>query len=215
VSLYDNDWMLLYPPIAGIGAALLSVCGTLPYLRDVRAGRTRPHCGTWAIWGAIGIVGTAAQGAEGWQWSLAMVGAQTMTTLAVLALALRRGVRSVSTTNVAMAAFAAAGIAGWALSSDPRSATCCVVVADAIGVAMMLPKTWTDPYGETLTTFSVATVSGGLGIVAVGAVDPVLMMLPGYLCLANGVVAGLIVVRRRRLMHPSMHDHADRVCSRA
>jgi hypothetical protein len=126
-----------------------------------------------------------------------MVAVQTLTTLAVLALAVRRGVGSMTTPNVVMLGLAVLGVLGWIRSSDPVTATACVILADAVGVAMMLPKTWADPHSETLATFSLATVSGLLGMVAVAGFDVDLLLLPGYLCLANGLLAAFIVGRRR------------------
>jgi hypothetical protein len=189
-----SDWTAVYPALAGTVGAALSMVGTLPYLRDIREGRTRPHRGTWAIWGVIGVVGTVSHAAEGGRWSLAVIAVQTLTTLAVLVLATRRGVGSVTAPNLALLALAMAGVLGWIWSSNPMTATVCVIVADAVGVAMMLPKTWADPHGETLSTFSLATVSGLLGMVA--GFDPALLLLPAYLCLANGVVTAFIAGRR-------------------
>ena len=51
-------------------------------------------------------------------------------------------------------------------------ATACVVAADLIGAAMMVPKTYRDPGSETLATFALASLSGALAAGAVGAPDP-------------------------------------------
>jgi hypothetical protein len=48
-----------------------------------------------------------------------------------------------------------------------------------------------------VATFELATVSGVLGMLAVGGIDPGLLAWPGYLTLANGLTAGVIVARRR------------------
>ena len=45
---------------------------------------------------------------------------------------------------------AALGIVGWQIADDPVIATCSVVVADLIGMALMLPKTYRSPGSETL-----------------------------------------------------------------
>jgi hypothetical protein len=182
-----------------VTAGLLSIAGTVPYLYDVRRGRTRPHRGTWGIWTLIGVVAATAHGAGGLRWSLVQVSAQALTSAVVLMLAFRRGMGSLTPANGVMLAVAVAGIAGWWVSSDPAEALAGLVVADSIGVAMMLPKTWRDPHSETVATFELATASGLLGMLAVGGIDPVLLAWPGYLTTANGVTAGVIVVRRLAL----------------
>ena len=45
-------------------------------------------------------------------------------------------------------------------------------------------------------TFALATVSGLLAMLAVGAVDPGRLAWPGYLAAANGLTAALILARR-------------------
>ena len=43
---------------------------------------------------------------------------------------------------------------GWILADEPIVATVCVIAADLIGAAMMVPKTYRDPESETLPTSS-------------------------------------------------------------
>lgn len=188
--------LVAHPAVAAFSAALLSMVGTVQYLRDVHRGQTRPHRGTWAIWSVIGVIGAASHAADGARWSLVMIAGQALTTVAVLLLGWSRGVGSITSMNAVMFAFAAVGVGGWLYSSDPTVATVWVVFADALGVAMMLPKTWADPFGETLMTFALATVSGVLGLVAVGGFDLALLLLPGYLFLANGLTTVIITARR-------------------
>ena len=37
-------------PVFGVLAGLLGVLDTIPYVRDMFRGTTRPHRGTWLIW---------------------------------------------------------------------------------------------------------------------------------------------------------------------
>ena len=66
-------------------------------------------------------------------------------------------------------------------------------------VVLMLPKTWRDPGSETPSSFVLAGVAGVLGTVAVGAVDPSLLLYPGYFGAVNAGLAGVILLRRRFL----------------
>ena len=43
-------------PVLGLLAGVIGVADTLPDVRDTLAGRTRPHRGTWLIWGVLAIV---------------------------------------------------------------------------------------------------------------------------------------------------------------
>src|SRR5580765_5161117 len=101
---------------AGISAGVLSIVGAVPYLHDVRRGRTRPHRGTWGIWTLIGVVAATANGAGGLRWSLVQISTQALTSALVLALAVRGGTGSLTPANGVMLAVAVAGIAGWLVS---------------------------------------------------------------------------------------------------
>ena len=186
--------------VAGLSAGALSLIDPIPYVRDVRRGRTRPHRGTHLIWCVLGVTVLLSQLADGATWSLAMVGAQAVATTVTFGLSIRNGEGGVGRADVAMLLLAAAAVAGWRLSSQPVVATGFVVVADAIGVGLMLPKTWRNPWSETLSTFVLATAAGALGVVAVGALDPALMLYPVYFAGANGLTAAVIGVRRAALV---------------
>jgi hypothetical protein len=184
-----------------MAAAVMSVVDVVPYIRDVLRGITRPHRGTWLIWSALGATAFASQYADGATWSLTLVGVQTAGTVLVLLLSIRVGVGGASRANLCLIGLAGLGIVGWVISSEPVVATACVVAADAIGVLMMLPKTWRDPWSETAPTYVMATGSGLCGALAVGDLDASLLLYPSYYALANATIAA-VILRRRRAMRP-------------
>ena len=183
--------------LAGVAAAVLSLIDPVPYIRDILRGMTRPHRGTWLIWSALGAVAFASQFADGATWSLGLVGAQSATTTLVLLLSLRFGIGGASVTDLCLIGLAGLGIVGWAISSEPVVATVCVVMADMIGVLMMLPKTWYDPWSETAPTYVLASGSGLCGAIAVGGLNAGLLLYPAYYALANGAIAAVILRRRQ------------------
>ena len=72
-------------------------------------------------------------------------------------------------------AIAGGSVAGWLIADEPVVATACVVIADLIGAALMVP---------------------------IGAFDVSLLLYPVYYCLANGAIALLIHRRRAVLAAP-------------
>jgi hypothetical protein len=186
-------------PFLGVLAGLVGVADTLPYIRDMLRGVTRPHRGTWLIWGVLAIVVCLSQHADGASWSLVMAGSQAVLTTIVFVLAIRRGEGGVSRLDALMIAVAVGGLSAWILADEPLVATVCVVAADSIGVALMVPKTYRDPDSETLVTFALASLAGVLAAAAVASLDPSLLLYPAYYCLANGAIA-LLIIRRRAAM---------------
>jgi hypothetical protein len=184
-------------PVLGVLAGVIGVADTIPYVRDTLRGSTRPHRGTWLIWGVLAIVVCLSQRADGASWSLILAASQAVLTSVIFVLAICRGQGGASATELVMIAVAGAGVIGWILADEPIVATACVVAADLIGTAMMMPKTYRDPESETLVTFALASLAGALAAGAVGVLDVSLLLYPIYFCLANAAIAVLIVQRRR------------------
>lgn len=183
-------------PLFGVLAGAASVANTVPYIRDILRGTTRPHRATWLIWAVLSLVAWFSLRAEGASWSLIMVTAQALLTAVVFLLAVRHGGGGIGRIDLVMLAVAAAGIGGWALTDDPLVATSCVVWADLVAAAMMMPKTYRDPDSETLSSFVLASVGGAFAALAVGSADLALLLYPVYFCLVNGAIALLIRWRR-------------------
>jgi hypothetical protein len=185
-------------PLLGVLAGVLGAADTVPYVRDTLAGRTRPYRWTWLIWAVLAVVVCASQRADGASWSLVMAAVQAVLTSVICALAIRRGEGALGVGERVMLAVAAGGVLGWLIADEPVVATVCVVAADLIGTAMMLPKTYRDPDSETLATFALASVAGALAAGAVGRLDASLLLYPIYFCVANAAIALLITSRRAR-----------------
>jgi hypothetical protein len=188
--------------LLGVLAGLVGVFDTIPYLRDVLRGSTRPHRGTWLIWSALAVVVCLSQWADGASWSLIMLMTQAVLTTTVFAVAIVHGQGGTTIAELVLMTVAAVGVTGWLLSGEPLVATVCVVAADLIAAAMMVPKTYRDPGSETLATFVYASIGGALAAAAVGVADDAavaLLLYPIYYCLANGAIA-LLIHRRRAVL---------------
>jgi hypothetical protein len=188
--------MTYIAPVLGVLAGLVGIADTIPYVRDTVRGLTRPHRGTWLIWSVLAIVACLSQRADGASWSLIMAGVQAILTSVIVLLSIRHGEGGLRPTEAIMIALAGAGVIGWIVADEPIIATACVVAADLLGAAMMVPKTYRDPGSETLATFAFASLGGALAAGAVGALDPSLLLYPIYYCLVNGAIAVLIYHRR-------------------
>jgi hypothetical protein len=195
--------------LLGTLAAVLQVISCVPYVRDTLRGTTRPHRGTWIIWCALALIVLASQWADGGRWSLLLVVAQFAGCAVILALSVPRGVGGASRTDLALLAVAAAGLVGWYLAGDPTIATACVVLADSIAVVMMLPKTYADPYSETLSAYVLSTFSVLLAAAAVGSLNASLLLYPAYLVAADTMLIVVMVIRRRKIAPPIGQGHAE------
>jgi hypothetical protein len=191
--------MIEAAPVLGVLAGLVGAADVVPYVRDTVRRSTCPHRGTWLIWSVLAIVAVSSQHADGASWSLVMAAVQAVVTTLVFVLAIRLGMGGLSLPELVVIAIAAAGVAGWLVADAPVLATACVVAADLVAAALMVPKTWRDPDSETVSTFVLASVGGALAAASVGALDPSLLLYPVYFCVANGALVLLILTRRAGL----------------
>lgn len=183
----------------GILAGILQLVASAPYVRDILRGSTIPQRSTWTIWTTLSFVVLASQWASGATWSLALTIGQAVSCSVIFVLAMRRGVGGVSPVELALLGIAALGIIGWQIADDPTVATCSVVVADLIGVALMLPKTYRQPASETLSTFAIGVVSTIFALLALESAAASLLIYPVYILFADAAVVAVIVTRRRAL----------------
>ena len=183
----------------GIIAGILQLVASAPYVRDILRGTTKPQRATWTIWTTLSFVVLASQWASGAAWSLALTIGQTVSCAVIFALAIPRGVGGFSRIELVLLGIAALGIVGWQVSDDPVVATCSVVVADLIGVALMLPKTYRAPNSETLSTYVIGLVSTLFALAAVGSLTAALLIYPVYILIADSAVVAVIFLRRRAL----------------
>ncbi len=188
--------MIALVPVFGVLAGLLGVLDTIPYVRDMLRGSTRPHRGTWLIWSVLGCTVCFSQGADGAVWSLVMAATQAVLTTGIFLLSLRWGDGGVSIGDWAAVGIAGSGIVVWLAVEEPVLATLCVVGVDLVAVAMMVPKAYREPHSETPATYALGSLSGLFAAFAVGVPDLSLLFYPVYYCAVNGALA--VLIRRRR-----------------
>ena len=190
----------------GIAAGVVATVDSIPYVRNVLAGRTQPHRGTWCIWTVLGVTAFFSHASDGGTWILVMLGAEAAAVTVVFALSITCGVGGLGRADLVLLGVALLGVAGWAMTDRAIVATACVILADLAGAILMLPKAWRRPETETALSFSLAALAGGLGVLAVGSAQPELAIYPGYFAVVNAVIAGVIVSRRRVLAASSAAD---------
>lgn len=183
--------------ICGVASGVISVVDAAPYIRDTIRGDTKPHRGTWLIWSVLAIVALASQAAQGGGWSVVMIATQVLFTTTIWLLSLRSGYGTLTTRERVMLVIAAVGVAAWVVVDDPAAATVAVVVADSIGVTMMLHKARRDPGSETVSTFALASIAGLLSAISLGRLDVGVLLYPIYFFVANGTIAAVLVTSRR------------------
>jgi dolichyl-phosphate-mannose--protein O-mannosyl transferase len=180
----------------GIGAGLLQFIGMVPYFVDIVRRKTKPERATWWIWSLLNAVSLAAQIGAHARWSLLMTIGQSIVTLAVALLSLTHGYGTFHKKDLLAIVFALGGVGLWWLLNSPMAALLVVLAVDLVGFWLTIEKTWRAPETETLLTWVLCTVSGALGVLAVGKLNITQLLYPLYIMLGNLIMVAIIIGRR-------------------
>src|SRR3990167_3366847 len=104
--------------VIGVIAVALTFIAYIPYYRDIRKGKTRPHIYSWSLWGLLTILLVALQikgGAGPATWITAAAG---LLCIVVVVLSLKNGKRDITTSDTIVAILSLAAIGFWLLADQ-------------------------------------------------------------------------------------------------
>ena len=194
---------LLADPIvlAGLVAGVLSIIAYAPYIRDTIAGTTRPDRACWLIWAVLASISGASNLYEGASVSLFFIGVQVLGTLIIFVLSIWRGAgQYLSRENGIILGVSAVGLVSWYLTDSAVYALAISISVSALGGMGTIRKAYLDPGSETQSTWLISSAAALLGVVSVGAADPVLLAYPVYLLvLYLGIVVAMWLGERAQM----------------
>ncbi len=182
---------------------LINFAGTYTYIRDTLRGSTKPNRVTWFLWSIAPLIGAVAAFYGGVSWAVVPVLMTGLCPLLVFAASFwnSNAYWKLEKFDYACGAFSVLALILWAVTREPVIAIIFAIIADAFAALPTLFKSWTDP--ETETAF--AYVAAGLSVIASFIVAPpsfIAYAFPVYLVVINGVMA-LVIILKRRYPHQS------------
>jgi hypothetical protein len=184
--------------LLGLSAGIVSLIGYPFYIRDIFWGTTRPERASWFIRSLLSLITFFTQYFEGATNSLWLAGAQMVGVLIIFFCSLRKGVGGFTKRDVFGLTVALIGLVMWYLTRHAAIALLLALFVDAVGTALTIPKAYHDPESETLFTWGIDCVAGVLAGLAVGTLNPILLVYPAYIFVSNGATALAIVLGKRR-----------------
>lgn len=180
----------------GIASGVINTAGLVPYIRDIFRGKTQPERATWWVFLALSTFALIGQIQAGTRWALLMTAADALAAGIIAVCSLWFGYGRLRRRDWISLAIAALGIVVSQVIRSPLLALLVVTGVDATGLWLTVHKTWGAPHTETLISWVLATIAGACGVVAVGKLDPVQLLYPIYIFIANGLLAAIIIARR-------------------
>ncbi len=184
----------------GIVASILGVIGAAAYIQDTYTKKTKPHRIAWFIFLVISVISFASQYALGAQASLFFAGWFICNNVIIFSLSLRKGggYGGVTKSNILGLGLALLGIVLWVTLTSPLAALICVLIAEIIGVIMIVVKAYRYPESETALMWTLGIVASVFNLAAVGTYEFALVLFPLYLCIANIAIVLAIMLGKRR-----------------
>ncbi len=179
----------------GILSSIFVLVGAIPYLSDIHNRRAHPHVLSWIGWAFITALGGFAMLADGSQWVVAIIFANTISCLVIASYSIVRRV-GVWSTTIWDYIFFGLGILGlilWQTLDMPVLALICAITADlSFGIPTII-KTYKNPDSETPFVWLTATISGLLSMFAIHAFSFSEVAYPVYLLIFDSVVLLLVL----------------------
>jgi hypothetical protein len=186
--------------ILGYSSIFVVVLITVPYWRQVLAGKIKPHIFTWVIWSLTTGIAAAARmteqaGAGAWgQW------AGAFSCLSVAILAIRYGEKQITRSDWVAFILALAVIPIWQLTQNALLAVIAVTFIDILGYYPTFRKAWARPYQEAIFNSLLATETYSL--------TNILFQIVVFI--ANSVL--IVMVLWRRSLLSASASPADSAC---
>ena len=179
-------------------AGLIEMSTAIPYIRDIRRGKTRPAIVSWATWLLLSGIAAAASFSEGALASGIISSALFIECLLVVIFSIRRSQITYTRFDGFCQGGALLGIALWWWTSDPLAGLLCFVIIDLIGALPTFRHAWRRPLEETQFTFSLSILSNSLALMAIPVYTVPDVIVPAYLLTLNTFLSGTIFFRNQK-----------------
>ncbi|MCP9929418.1 hypothetical protein KBY82_01320 [Cyanobium sp. AMD-g] len=181
-------------------AIALTFAAFFPYIRSIRAGRTRPHVFSWLIWGVTTLLVFLATWAGGGGVGAWPTGVSALITFSIAWLAHVHGAdREITTSDWLFLAGAASALPLWFLTADPLWAVVILTLVDLLGFGPTLRRAWGHPDQERVGFYSLFVLRNLLVLLSLERLTLTTALFPAAVGLACVGLVLLLLWRRRCL----------------
>lgn len=187
--------------ILSLLATTIAIVSYVPYIRDIRLGKTKPHGFSWLIWALLGYIAGYAQLQGGGGVGAAVTLVTATISLGISFISIKD--KSVKITKSDWISLVAGllTIPLWILTKQPVLSVILVSIIDIVGFWPTVRKSFSAPHGETVSTYSLGTLKHFLTVVAQQKYNLVTTLYPGSLCLISGLYVIMLLVRKQSVPH--------------
>jgi len=190
---------MFYKQILGALAVLLAFISYIPYLKDVFAGKTKPHAFSWLVWLVLTAIGFFIQiqnGAGAGAW---FNGLMVIICAIILVFGFIKGRKEIVFVDWISMILAFIAIYYWLIIKEPTLSIILVILADSLGTIPTIRKSYVHPYSETLETYAINVFRVTIAIFALEKFSFLTASYHIYMIIANLAVVIVLALRRKNL----------------
>ena len=169
----------------GLLAGAITFFCYFPYFKDIISRAAKPERASWFIWVILGSIAFFSQLAEGAGFSLWLVAMDTLGGIVAFILAVIYGTGGLKKRDYIGLVIAGLGLILWYFTRHASYALIITILVDFVGTVLNIIKSYEDPGSETLTVWLCVALAGLLTMISVGKFNPILLLYPFYIFLAN------------------------------
>ncbi|NVN96817.1 hypothetical protein HXX01_01040 [Candidatus Nomurabacteria bacterium] len=183
----------------GYVSGILMMLSVIPYIRSILKGNTKPHRVAFFIWTILILIAFFSQLAKGATWSLLLTAGDSIAVLITFILSIKYGVGGFRKIDIISLVGAGISLLLWYFTKEPAAALYLIILIDLIGLNLIVIKTWKNPETENWVAWAMCGAGGLFGILAVGSFNIILLSYPIYICIANAIIAFIVITRKKYL----------------
>jgi hypothetical protein len=187
--------------IFGILSSIVLLVGGVPYLRDIYNKKVHPHILSWIGWSFITAIGASAMLADGSEWVVAILFANTASCFMIAGYSIIKkvGVWSVSVYDFIFFGMGILGLILWQIIGLPVIALIFAISADLCFGVPTIIKTFKSPESETSFAWFASATSGLLSLFTIQQYTFSEVAYPLYLFIFDTLILLLIlkIIKKR------------------
>jgi hypothetical protein len=183
--------------ILGALAFLISLIGTIVYIRSIFKNESKPHFYTWLVFAILTLIAFAAQLADNAGPGAWMMGMTAVSCSTISLLSLKYGETSRTRGDKICLATALLAILPWFLTKNPLISVLMISAIDGIAMIPTIRKSWHQPYQENLLSYALANLKNLISLFALLNFTMTTALYPVSVCLINSTLIAVCLYRRR------------------
>lgn len=183
--------------ILGYSSGVLILLSTIPYVRDILKGKTKPERATWFIWSILMVIAFFSQWTKGATFSNILTIGDAIAIFITFILSIKYGTGGFKKRDKLAIVGSMFSLIFWYFTKEPAVALLIIIFIDFLGGSLTILKAYEDPESETMIAWFMAGGAGLLGILSVGEINFILLVFPVYVFLINTSIGLTILISKK------------------